>query len=171
MSACDKFGCKGRTNFPSYQCKKVTIFIIIIINIYFSFVKTYSVNSCALEMTFAEHVACKFLVLKISMSTNPRRGAPIYYLAHVPITPPLARTHTHTPWIRHYIFFPSNYVKSVADPGFPRGGVPTPGGGQHMILPNFPKNCMKLKEFGSPGRGGHASLAPPPHPLRSSTGS
>ena len=35
--------------------------------------------------------------------------------------------------------------KSVADPG-------------HTILPNFPKNCMKLKEFGP---GGRASLAPP----------
>ena len=44
---------------------------------------------------------------------------------------------------------------SVADPGFPRGG----GGGatlrgrgcQHTILPKFPKNCMKLKEFGPQG--------------------
>ena len=52
---------------------------------------------------------------------------------------------------------------SVADPGFPWGGVPTPQGGrQHTILPNFPKNCMKLKEFGPPG--GHTSL------LRSATG-
>ena len=33
---------------------------------------------------------------------------------------------------------------SAADPGFPRGG----GGGQHTILPNFPENCMKSKEFG-----------------------
>ena len=40
---------------------------------------------------------------------------------------------------------------SMADPGFPRGG-----GCQHTILPNFPKNCMKLKEFGPPGG------APPP---------
>ena len=47
---------------------------------------------------------------------------------------------------------------AVADPGFPRGGAPTlRGGRQHMILPNFPKNCMKLKEFGPPGRGGRAS--------------
>ena len=43
---------------------------------------------------------------------------------------------------------------SVADPGFPRGGgANSPGGRQHTILPNFPKNCMKLKEFG-PGGGG-----------------
>ena len=39
----------------------------------------------------------------------------------------------------------------MADPGFPRGG-----GRQHTILPNFPKNCMKLKEFGPPGGGGGA---------------
>ena len=32
------------------------------------------------------------------------------------------------------------------------------GGRRHMILPNFPKNCMKLKEFGSPG--GHIPRAP-----------
>ena len=31
---------------------------------------------------------------------------------------------------------------SVADPRFPRDGVPT------YDMPNFPKNCMKLKEFG-----------------------
>ena len=40
---------------------------------------------------------------------------------------------------------------TVADPGFPRGdGTNSPGGGalQHTILPNFPKTCMKLKEFG-----------------------
>ena len=80
----------------AYQCKKVTIFIIIIIIIiYLSFVKTYSVNSGALEMTCAERVVCKILVLKISMSTNPRRGEPIYYLAHVPITAP--GTHAHAP--------------------------------------------------------------------------
>ena len=35
---------------------------------------------------------------------------------------------------------------------FPDEGVPTPQGGhQHTILPKFPKNCMKLKEFGSGG--------------------
>ena len=41
---------------------------------------------------------------------------------------------------------------SVADPGFSRGGgANSPGGHQHTILPNFPKNCMKLKEFGPRG--------------------
>ena len=46
----------------------------------------------------------------------------------------------------------------VADPGFPRGGAPTPQGGrQHTILPKFPKNGMKLKEFG-PGGGARPKL-------------
>ena len=44
----------------------------------------------------------------------------------------------------------------MADPGFPPGGAPTPQGGrQHTILPKFPKNCMKLKEFGPGGGGAH----------------
>ena len=45
-------------------------------------------------------------------------------------------------------------MSPVADPGFPRGGGANAlggGGSQHTILPNFPKNCMKLKEFGPPG--------------------
>ena len=46
----------------------------------------------------------------------------------------------------------------------PRRGRQLPRGErQHTILPYFPKNCMKLKEFGP---GGRASLAPP---LRSAT--
>ena len=49
---------------------------------------------------------------------------------------------------------------------FPRGGAPTPQGGgerQHTILPYFPENCMKSKEFGCPGGGGApcAPLNPP----------
>ena len=51
-------------------------------------------------------------------------------------------------------------VGPVADPGFPRGGgANSPGG--HTILPYFPKNCMKLKEFGFPGG---TSLVPPLDP-------
>ena len=47
----------------------------------------------------------------------------------------------------------------MADPGFPRvGGANSPGGHQHTILPNFPKNCMKLKAFGPPGGGGSKIL-------------
>ena len=42
-------------------------------------------------------------------------------------------------------------MKSMADPGFPRGGgANSPGGHQHTIFPNVPKNCMELKEFGPP---------------------
>ena len=33
----------------------------------------------------------------------------------------------------------------------PEEGRQLPGGRQHMSLPNFPENCMKLKEFGPPG--------------------
>ena len=58
-------------------------------------------------------------------------------------------------------------MKSVADPGFPRGGgANSPGVHQHRYLPNFPKNCMKLKEFGPPEGGGRMSLVPS---LRSAT--
>ena len=35
-----------------------------------------------------------------------------------------------------------------------------------MILPNFPENCMKLKEFGL--RVGGGSIAPPSGPLMTS---
>ena len=46
----------------------------------------------------------------------------------------------------------------------PRGGGPNPPGGrQHTILPNFPKNCMQLKEFGPQG-GGARPLRPPLDP-------
>ena len=39
---------------------------------------------------------------------------------------------------------------------FPAVEAPTvQGEGEHTISPNFPKNCMKLKEF---GRGGDAPL-------------
>ena len=59
----------------------------------------------------------------------------------------------------------------VADLGFPRGGgANSPGGGggrQHTILPKFPKNCMKLKEFGPPG-GAHPKFYYVDPPLHSS---
>ena len=41
----------------------------------------------------------------------------------------------------------------VADPEFPRGEASTLQGRQHMILPNFPRNHMKLKEYGPRGGG------------------
>ena len=56
---------------------------------------------------------------------------------------------------------------SVADPGFPQGGgANSPGGRQHTILPYFPKNCMKLKEFWPRGGGTHPSRPPLDPPLR-----
>ena len=44
---------------------------------------------------------------------------------------------------------------------FPEEGASTPGGRQYTILPKFPKNCMKLKEFGPRGRVPCALLDPP----------
>ena len=42
------------------------------------------------------------------------------------------------------------------------------GGHQHMILPNFPKNCTKLRKFWAVRdgafRGGASPLDPPPQP-------
>ena len=53
---------------------------------------------------------------------------------------------------------------TVADLGFPQGGgTNSPGGHQHMILPKFPKNCMKFKEFRPQG------ACIPCAPLRSTT--
>ena len=54
---------------------------------------------------------------------------------------------------------------TAAGPGFPPGGGG--GGRQHTILPNFPENCMKSKEFGRLG-GGRAPRAPLNPPLRGS---
>ena len=51
-------------------------------------------------------------------------------------------------------------VIPVAYPGFPRGvGANSTGGANIRFCQIFPKNCMKLKEFGPPG--GCASLVPP----------
>ena len=48
---------------------------------------------------------------------------------------------------------------------FPEEGAPTlQGERQHTNLSNFPKNCMKLKEFGPPGGGGARPPAPPLDP-------
>ena len=54
----------------------------------------------------------------------------------------------------------------MADPGFPRGGGANSRGegGNIRFCQNFPKNCMKLKEFGPSGGGGRVSLATPLDP-------
>ena len=73
---------------------------------------------------------CKDLLpVGMELDTN-RNGTTI-----LPVTPPLIA------------YWP------VADPGFSWGGGINPRGHQHIILPNFPKNCMKLKEFGPPEGG------------------
>ena len=66
-------------------------------------------------------------------------------------------------WKAHEMFKKTGSVVSGGSRISPRRGRQLPGGGhQHKILPYFPKNCMKLKEFGPPG--GRASLAPPLDP-------
>ena len=53
-------------------------------------------------------------------------------------------------------------ARSVADPGFPRGGGANPqGGGANLLFgQKFPENGMKMKEFGL--RGGVRPWRPPP---------
>ena len=54
-----------------------------------------------------------------------------------------------------------NTVMSGVDPGFPERGAPTlQRGHQQMILPNFPKICIKSRNFWAVGDA----------PLRSATG-
>ena len=53
-----------------------------------------------------------------------------------------------------------------ADPGFPvGGGANPPGGRQHMILPNIPKNCMKLRKFWAVEGARRGRPRPPDPPL------
>ena len=58
-------------------------------------------------------------------------------------------------------YFETNAITSGGSGISPRRvcQLPEGGGRQHTILPNFPKNCMKLKEFGPPG-GTHPSRPP-----------
>ena len=55
---------------------------------------------------------------------------------------------------------PQKSYDSVADPGFPPGGAPTPK--IAIIFQIFAENCMKMKEFGSPGGASLAPLLGPP---------
>ena len=45
------------------------------------------------------------------------------------------------PYEANFDVLERKYVKSVADPGFSRGGAPT------YYLENFADNCMKMKEI------------------------
>ena len=47
-----------------------------------------------------------------------------------------------------------------ADPGFSIGGGTNLWGDQHMILPNFPDNCMKLRKVWAIGERAHAGAHP-----------
>ena len=57
---------------------------------------------------------------------------------------------------------PTHAEASVVNPGFfrDRGANPPAEGINIWLFPEFPKNCMKLKEFWPPGGGTH-----PSHPL------
>ena len=48
---------------------------------------------------------------------------------------------------------------SGEDQGFPVGGGANPRGRQHMILPNFAKNCIKLRKFWAVGRPRSATVS------------
>ena len=62
--------------------------------------------------------------------------------------------------------FPNHFKYPGADPGFPvgRGADPPGEGDQHTNLPDFPKNCMKLRTFRSVGGARRGA------PLGSATG-
>ena len=51
----------------------------------------------------------------------------------------------------------TNVENAVGIQDFPELGAPTLRGRQHTILLNFPKNCMKLKEFEPPGGRGRGT--------------
>ena len=62
----------------------------------------------------------------------------------------------------HYFIEPYLNADAVAGAGFPRGGGANSKGGCEKLLFGqfFPKNCMKLKEFGPQG-GGARPWRPP----------
>ena len=59
--------------------------------------------------------------------------------------------------------YPKKYIKTYLDQ-WRIQDFPETRGRQHIISSNFPKNCMKLKEFGPPG-----GARIPRAPLRSAT--
>ena len=81
-------------------------------------------------------------------------------LLHRPPTPEMATAVDGTHPTGMHSCCQIRWIRPVVDPGFPRGwGANFPGGRQHTILPNVPKNCMKLKEF-RPRGGTHPSRPP-----------
>ena len=123
-------------------------------------------SQVALQAIYSVHQGGRF-----SQTMWPEFAQYVIYLYKVETISKILSSITFRPLLSHNFkkipMWLSPPTESVADPGFPEEGAPTPRGCQHTILPNFPKNCMKLKEFGPPGVG-HASLVPPPldSPLR-----
>ena len=107
-----------------------------------------------------------YVCLCLSMAIHPS-AVPIHPYVCMPIHPyvcPPMAIHPSAVPIHQYVsvcLF-QWWIQDFPDEGAP---IPSLGGRQHTILPNFPQNCMKLKEFGLLGR---ASLVPP---LRSACGS
>ena len=79
------------------------------------------------------------------------------YLSQIQIwTPAIVKS-----WVSTKKYQDENNNRSVADPGFSPGGVPTPKSA--IIFQFFAENCMKMKEFGPPGgvHPWHPPLDPP----------
>ena len=104
---------------------------------------------------------------KLSGTLTQKPGAPhnfgsllVYLKQHLVHLLPIRslKIHKRSSLLPPFAFLESNVVNcpalssTGAHPGFPvGGGAKPPGGCQHMILPNFVKNCMKLRKFGPPG--------------------
>ena len=73
--------------------------------------------------------------------SNSRGGEGVARRPCIPI--PLKVSHKKIQFLR-----PNSNQKSDGSRFSPRWGCQLSRGRQHTILPNFPKNCMKLKEFG-----------------------
>ena len=57
---------------------------------------------------------------------------------------------------------PGRSLSAVADPGFPRGGVPTPQGAPTYDFAKFSQKLHEIERIST--RGGRASLTPPLDP-------
>ena len=85
-------------------------------------------------------------------------NVPDWFTALPPLKHSSVRTHSKS-WLSQSAssglrFIPMTCMCAGAYPGFPvGGGANPPGGRQHMILPKFAKNCMKLRTFWAVGEG------------------
>ena len=108
-------------------------------------------------MTFGRHAEVYvYFALRVNTSCN------CHFLTRI-----VQKNHTSFKVLRNdtklfSIVFRIKHLNSVADPGFPRGvGANPTGGGQHTILPNFPKKLHEIERIWIP--------RVPRAPLRSAT--